>query len=81
MVSAWANTNSLVLGQIKVDDKSNEITAIPSLLTLLEIEGYIVTIDAMGCQKKIADEIIDNGADYILVAATVTVVYELESCK
>ncbi len=66
MVSAWANTNSLVLGQIKVDDKSNEITAIPKLLKLLEIKGCIVTIDAIGCQKKIADEIIDNGADYIL---------------
>ena len=66
MVSAWANTNSLVLGQIKVDDKSNEITAIPKLLKLLEIKGCIVTIDAIGCQKKIADEIIDKGADYIL---------------
>jgi len=66
MVSAWANTNNLVLGQIKVDDKSNEITAIPELLKLLVIKGCIVTIDAMGCQKKIAKAIVDKGADYIL---------------
>ena len=66
MVSAWANTNSLVLGQVKVDDKSNEITAIPRLLRLLEIKGCIVTIDAMGCQKKVTEEITDKGADYIL---------------
>ena len=52
MVSAWANENSLVLGQVKVDDKSNEIKAIPNLLELLEIKGAIISIDAMGCQRK-----------------------------
>ena len=66
MVSAWANANRLVLGQIKVDDKSNEITAIPELLKLLELEGAIVTIDAMGCQKEIARTISEQGADYVL---------------
>jgi hypothetical protein len=49
MVSAWANTNRLILGQLKVDDKSNEITVIPKLLTLLDLKGCVVTIDAMGC--------------------------------
>jgi len=57
-VSAWAHHNSLVLGQVKVDDKSNEITAIPKMLSRLDIAGAIVTIDAMGCQKKIARQII-----------------------
>ena len=66
MISAWADANSLVLGQIKVDDKSNEITAIPKLLEILELKDCIVTIDAMGCQKKIAKKIINKGADYIL---------------
>lgn len=66
MVSAWAAKNSLVLGQVKVDDKSNEITAIPQLLDLLEIAGCIVTIDAMGCQKAITHKIIARGADYVL---------------
>lgn len=66
MVSAWACTNNLVLGQLKTEDKSNEITAIPELLKILAIEGCIVTIDAMGCQKKIAETIVDTGADYIL---------------
>jgi predicted transposase YbfD/YdcC len=66
MVSAWANANRLVLGQRKVDDKSNEITAIPKLLKMLELEGAIVTIDAMGCQKDIARSIIEQGADYVL---------------
>lgn len=66
MVSAWANTNKLVLGQVKVDDKSNEITAIPKLLQVLELNGCIVTIDAMGTQTNIADKIIEKGADYIL---------------
>jgi len=54
MVSAWASTNSLVLGQIKTEEKSNEITAIPERLKSLEIKGCLITIDAMGCQKKIA---------------------------
>jgi predicted transposase YbfD/YdcC len=66
MVSAWATENNLVLGQLKVDDKSNEITAIPQLLDVLEIAGCIVTIDAMGCQKTIAEKIIARGADYVL---------------
>ena len=66
MVSAWASTNRLVLGQQKVDEKSNEITAIPALLQLLELKGCIVTIDAMGCQKAIARTIIEQGADYVL---------------
>ena len=54
MVSAWATQNQLVLGQRKVDEKSNEITAIPELLKILELEGALVSIDAMGCQTKIA---------------------------
>ncbi len=66
MVSAWASTNQLVLGQIKVDEKSNEITAIPQLLKALEISGCIVTIDAIGCQTEIAKMIIDQEADYVL---------------
>jgi len=66
MVGAWASANRLVLGQVKVDDKSNEITAIPELLRLLTLEGCIVTIDAMGCQTKIAQQIIDENADYVL---------------
>lgn len=66
MVSAWASANRLVLGQRKVDDKSNEITAIPALLKVLEIAGCIVTIDAMGCQRDIASTIIEGGADYVL---------------
>jgi predicted transposase YbfD/YdcC len=66
MVSAWSSTNRLVLGQVKVDDKSNEITAIPKLLKLLDLAGATVTIDAMGCQKEIAQVITDQGADYVL---------------
>lgn len=66
MVSAWAAEARLVLGQVKTEEKSNEITAIPKLLELLHIAGCIVTIDAMGCQKKIAAQIVDQGADYVL---------------
>ena len=66
MVSAWATKNHLVLGQVKVDEKSNEITAIPQLLKALNISGCIITIDAMGCQTEIAAEIISQGADYVL---------------
>jgi predicted transposase YbfD/YdcC len=66
VVSAWASTCGLTLGQMKVDEKSNEITAIPKLLRILELEGCIVTIDAMGCQKTIAREIIEADADYVL---------------
>ena len=66
MVSAWATGNHLVLGQRKVDEKSNEITAIPKLLELLALAGCIVTIDAMGCQTEIAAEIVAQDADYVL---------------
>lgn len=66
MVSAWACANHLVLGQVKVDDKSNEITAIPQLLRVLEISGCIVTIDAMGCQTSVAEAIVEKKADYVL---------------
>ena len=66
MVSAWASSNQVVLGQLKTDEKSNEITAIPQLLKLLDISGCIITIDAMGTQKKIAETIINNGGDYVL---------------
>lgn len=66
VVSAWAESNDLVLGQLKVNEKSNEITAVPELLRVLELSGCIVTVDAMGCQKKIAKEIIEADADYVL---------------
>ena len=66
MVSAWAESNGLVLGQRKVDHKSNEITAIPKLLDALELAGTVVTIDAMGCQREIARRIIEKKADYVL---------------
>jgi predicted transposase YbfD/YdcC len=66
IVSAWAESNGLVLGQLKVADKSNEITAVPELLRVLELAGCIVTLDAMGCQKKIAKEIVEADADYVL---------------
>lgn len=66
VVSAWASEHRLLLGQVKVDAKSNEITAIPALLQLLDISGCIITLDAMGTQKAIAREIIGHGADYIL---------------
>ena len=66
MVSAWACANRLVLAQRKVDEKSNEITAIPTLLQLLDLHGCIVTIDAIGCQREIAQTIVDQGADYVL---------------
>jgi predicted transposase YbfD/YdcC len=66
VVSAWAESNGLVLGQLKVADKSNEITALPELLRVLELSGCIVTTDAMGCQKKISKEIIEADADYVL---------------
>jgi len=66
MVSAWATANHISLGQVVVDAKSNEITAIPKLLQILEISGSLVTIDAMGCQTEIARKIVDAGADYVL---------------
>src|SRR5439155_12216251 len=66
IVSAWAAENRLFLGQEVVDEKSNEITAIPKLLAVLELTGAIVTIDAMGCQKEIAAKIREKKADYVL---------------
>jgi len=66
MVSAWASANRLVLAQTKVDAKSNEITALPEILRQLAIQGCLVTIDAMGCQRAIAQQILDQGADYVL---------------
>jgi len=66
MVSAWSTSNAVVLGQFKTHEKSNEITAIPMLLEMLSIEKSLVTIDAMGCQKKIAESILNQEADYLL---------------
>lgn len=66
LVSAWATEQHLVLGQVAVDTKSNEITAIPKLLELLDVSGAIVTIDAMGCQKEIAAKVREGGGDYVL---------------
>jgi predicted transposase YbfD/YdcC len=68
IVSAWATECHLSLGQVTVDEKSNEITAIPQLLELLDLHGALVTIDAMGCQKEIAQKIVDGGGDYVLAA-------------
>jgi len=66
MVSAWASANHISLGQVVVDEKSNEITAIPKLLEILELSGCLVTIDAMGCQVEIARAVVDAKADYVL---------------
>lgn len=66
LVSAWAQENGLVLGQLQVRDKSNEITAVPEFLRALELAGCIVTLDAMGCQKNIAKEIKEADAEYVL---------------
>jgi predicted transposase YbfD/YdcC len=66
LVSAWATKQGLTLGQVAVDSKSNEITAIPKLLEMLELSGAIISIDAMGCQKEIAKQIIKDGGDYVL---------------
>lgn len=66
VVSAWARESSLALGQVTVDEKSNEITAIPELVRKLDLKGCLVTIDAMGCQRDIAQTIIDAHADYLL---------------
>ena len=66
MVGAWSVDNHLALGQVATEEKSNEITAIPELLQLLDLRGAIVTIDAMGCQKKIAEQIVKDGGDYVL---------------
>ena len=66
MVSAWACRNGVVLGQVKTDEKSNEITAVPELLEKLELKGCIVTLDAMGCQRAIAKQVKEGGGDYVL---------------
>jgi predicted transposase YbfD/YdcC len=66
LVSAWATAQHLSLGQVAVDDKSNEITAIPALLELLDLRGALVTIDAMGCQKAVSQKIVDGGGHYAL---------------
>lgn len=66
LVSVWATANRISLGQVAVAEKSNEITAIPKLLELIEVAGALVTIDAMGCQTEIAAKIVDRGADYVL---------------
>lgn len=66
MVSAWSVENGVVLGQVKTDEKSNEITAIPELLKVLSLKGCLVTTDAMGCQRDIAQKIVDQGGDYLL---------------
>jgi predicted transposase YbfD/YdcC len=66
MVSAWATQNHVVLGQLKTEEKSNEITAIPELLRLLDVSGCLVTIDAMGCQRAIAQQIVTQGGNYVL---------------
>ena len=65
MVSAWSSANGVVLGQLKTEEKSNEITAIPKLLGMLDIKGCTVTIDAMGCQREIAKQIVNQGGDYV----------------
>ncbi len=66
VVSAWASEQSVVLGQVKCQKKSNEITAIPELLQILELQGCIVTIDALGCQKQIVKQIVEKEADYVI---------------
>ena len=66
MVTAWCSENQIILGQIKTEEKSNEITAIPALLDAVDVSGSTVTIDAMGCQTEIAAKIIEKNADYIL---------------
>jgi hypothetical protein len=79
MVSAWATANHISLGQTVVDKKSNEITAIPKLLEMIEVSGGLVTIDAMGCQTEIAAKIIDEGADYCLQSKEFSQLFTKES--
>ncbi len=66
VMNAWSCENNFCLGQMKVDGKSNEITAMPELIKLIDIKGSIVTVDALNCQKDIAEQIIDSGGDYVL---------------
>lgn len=75
MISAYASLNKLVLGQLKTDQKSNEITAIPELLNMLDLRGALVTIDAMACQTKIAKTIVNQGGDYLLAVKKTKVNY------
>jgi len=82
LVSAWATANHLSLGQVTIDEKSNEIPAIPKLLELLDVQGALVTIDAMGCQKEIAAKIIERKGDYVLTVKDnqPTLKAEIEAC-
>lgn len=88
VVSAWATEERLVLGQVATDVKSNEITAIPELLAMLDLRGATVTIDAMGCQRRIAESIVDGGADYVFglkgnqptLQAEVTQAFDADTC-
>jgi predicted transposase YbfD/YdcC len=82
LVSAWATANGLSLGQVAVDEKSNEIPAIPKLLELLDVRGALVTIDAMGCQKEIAAKIVEGGGDYLLTVKDnqPTLLTEIQNC-
>ena len=66
VMNAWSSANDFCLGQMKVDDKSNEITAMPALLKMMDINGSVVTADALNCQKEIAEQIVDSGGDYVL---------------
>jgi predicted transposase YbfD/YdcC len=66
VVSAWVAENQITLGQIKIEEKTNEITAIPELLDMLDVEGSIITVDAMGCQKSIVSQVIESKADYVI---------------
>lgn len=81
MVSAWANASRLVLGQLQGDDKSNEITAIPELLRMLEWQGAIVTLDAMGCPKEMARAMVEQGADYVSWPLKTTMRRFMERCN
>ena len=82
LVSAWATASHLSLGQVAVDSKSNEITAIPQLLELLDVHGALVTIDAMGCQKEIAAKIRERGGDYLLTVKDnqPTLLEDIQTC-
>ena len=72
LVSVWATQANLALGQVAVDGKSNEITAIPRLLELLDLHGALVSLDAMGCQKDIARQVVESGGDYVLTVSART---------
>jgi len=82
LVSAWATANSLSLGHVAADADSNEITAIPKLLELLDVQGALVTLDAMGCQKEIAAKIVDGGGDYVLTVKNnqPTLLADIQDC-